>query len=156
MATSEAPAMSAFALRNLEAKHEKILKELSRVAANRKCVDCDNIVRNLNHLDLRLGDPLLLALAAYANACFSCSAGSAVCDYIIRRFRLHRVWRPSVSLLFYFFRSHRLPLHSLKLFVFCLLCSRQYGHRVKGISMSKFSKEEIAELQNGGNEVRKN
>lgn len=36
----------------------------------------------------------------------------------------------------------------------CLLCSRQYGHRVKGISMSKFSKEEIAELQNGGNEVR--
>ena len=36
--------MSAFALRNLEAKHEKILKELSRVAANRRCVDCDNIV----------------------------------------------------------------------------------------------------------------
>ena len=121
MATSEAPAMSAFALRNLEAKHEKILKELSRVAANRKCVDCDNIVRNLNHLDLRLGDPLLLALAAYANACFSCSAGSAVCDYIIRRFRLHRVWRPSVSLLFYFFRSHRLPLHSLNCLYF--VCS---------------------------------
>ena len=31
--------------------------------------------------------------------------------------------------------------------------SRQYGHRVKGISMSKFSKEEIESLQAGGNAV---
>ena len=35
--------MSSFTQRNLEAKHEKIVKELSRVAANRRCIDCDNM-----------------------------------------------------------------------------------------------------------------
>lgn len=45
---AEVPAMSAFQQKSLEAKNEKILKELSRVDANRRCVDCDNIVRNIN------------------------------------------------------------------------------------------------------------
>lgn len=31
--------------------------------------------------------------------------------------------------------------------------SRQFGHRVKGITMSSFKAEEIAALQAGGNEV---
>jgi hypothetical protein len=45
---AEVPTMSAFQQKNLEAKNEKILKEISRVAANRRCVDCDNIVRIIN------------------------------------------------------------------------------------------------------------
>lgn len=151
---AEVPAMSAFQQKSLEAKHDKILKELSRVAANRRCVDCDNIVRIINQLDYKvLGNPLLLVHLARAHAFFACSTGSAICYYIICRFRLHRVWRPSVS--FPCFRQLPRPIFELELMcITSLLCSRQYGHRVKGISMSKFSKEEIAEIQTGGNEVR--
>ncbi|KAH7618963.1 putative ADP-ribosylation factor GTPase-activating protein AGD14 [Nannochloris sp. 'desiccata'] len=90
---AEVPAMSAFQQKSLEAKHDKILKELSRVAANRRCVDCDNI------------GPQYVITSYAVFVCTACGG-------------LHR----------------------------------QYGHRVKGISMSKFSKEEIAEIQTGGNE----
>lgn len=36
---------------------------------------------------------------------------------------------------------------------FCTPCSRQFGHRVKGISMSTFTAEEVEALKNGGNQV---
>ena len=32
-------------------------------------------------------------------------------------------------------------------------CSREFTHRVKSVSMSKFSSQEVANLENGGNEV---
>lgn len=33
-------------------------------------------------------------------------------------------------------------------------CSRQFGHRVKGVSMSTFKKDEVETLRQSGNEVR--
>ena len=35
-----------------------------------------------------------------------------------------------------------------------LICSREFGHRVKGISLSKFTPEEVEALTTGGNAVR--
>lgn len=35
----------------------------------------------------------------------------------------------------------------------CVHCSRQFGHRVKGVSMSSFKPDEIKALQEGGNGV---
>ena len=52
--------LSAFAQKNLDAKHEKILKELTRVNANRRCADCDNMVRK--HVAKSHGRSLALAL----------------------------------------------------------------------------------------------
>lgn len=34
-----------------------------------------------------------------------------------------------------------------------LLCSREFTHRVKSVSMSKFTSQEVEALQNGGNQV---
>ena len=36
----------------------------------------------------------------------------------------------------------------------CLgLCSREFSHRIKSISMAKFNAAEVSALQGGGNEV---
>lgn len=56
----------------------------------------------------------------------------------------------------------RLYVLSLKLFnllgldvlVFFALCSREFTHRVKSVSMAKFTSQEVDSLQKGGNQVR--
>ena len=35
----------------------------------------------------------------------------------------------------------------------CMLYSREFTHRVKSVSMSKFTSQEVEALQNGGNQV---
>lgn len=78
----------------LEAKHEKILKELARRPDNKRCVNCD-------------------------------TTGPS---YVVTNFNI---------------------------FV-CTVCGgvhRQFGHRVKGITMASFKSDEIAALQSGGNEA---
>lgn len=38
------------------------------------------------------------------------------------------------------------------LFIF-MVCSREFTHRVKSVSMSKFTSQEVEALQKGGNQV---
>lgn len=33
-------------------------------------------------------------------------------------------------------------------------CSREFTHRVKSVSMAKFTSQEVEALQNGGNQVK--
>lgn len=49
-------------------------------------------------------------------------------------------------------RSHIRSLFDLN---FRPMCSREFGHRVKGISVSRFTPEEAAALEEGGNGVRR-
>ena len=35
----------------------------------------------------------------------------------------------------------------------CLISSREFTHRVKSVSMAKFSAQEVSALQEGGNQV---
>jgi len=39
------------------------------------------------------------------------------------------------------------------MFIF-IACSREFTHRVKSVSMAKFTSQEVDALQNGGNQVK--
>lgn len=39
------------------------------------------------------------------------------------------------------------------IFLFCSCCSREFTHRVKSVSMAKFTSQEVDALQKGGNQV---
>eukprot|EP00873_Tetraselmis_striata_P040621 jgi/Tetstr1/460885/TSEL_006042.t1 len=76
----------------LEAKHEKILRALSRQPENKRCINCETLGPGYVVMDLRI---------------FVCTS--------------------------------------------CAGIHRNYGHRVKSISMATFTPQEITNMQNGGN-----
>jgi len=41
----------------------------------------------------------------------------------------------------------------MHVFLFVYICSREFTHRVKSVSMAKFTADEVSALRAGGNEV---
>lgn len=125
--------------RALEAKHEKILKELVRRPENKRCADCDTTVRVKMAVLVLCSHPRRLLWSQTR------ATGSIVCRDQLQHLCVHRLRRRSVR--------------DFDVFLVSPTCytgaphSRQFGHRVKGITMASFKPEEIAALQAGGNQV---
>lgn len=90
----------------------------------------------------------------YSKDLFNIGAGSSICLHHFLDLRLHALQRHSVSpsltpssssSQFQFFSS---------LVLFLITYSREFTHRVKSVSMSKFTSQEVEVLQNGGNQVK--
>lgn len=62
--------------KNLEAKHEKIIKDLLRLGDNRRCVDCDSIVSMVPMIGLSNVDSAFIVLLLFKTVCSS--AGTAI------------------------------------------------------------------------------
>lgn len=147
--------------KNLDAKHDKILKSLLRLPDNRRCAVCDTLVRTLKceirtvarsavsaheHLMRDHADRRDRNMWSWTSQCL-CARSAAASSKSFRPSRMqsipmipandakheHIAWTPQKRL----FGN----------------CSRQFNHRCKGISMASFKPEEIRGLENGGNGV---
>ena len=142
------------ASRNLEAKHDKILKALLRLPDNRKCAVCDTLVGQADPPE------------------FSTFLGTLHSSGAVRRShvycRVHNTsWLISAPLFAQtaaaFSTSPPISLHKQSctykrhergvISKSVLGCSRQFNHRTKGVSMATFKPEEIRALEEGGNGV---
>ena len=98
--------------RNLDAKHEKVLKGLLKQPDNRRCINCETLVSHPDHpaRDKSLG-PGDFSLD-YSIRCLSSiwfAAGPAICGHELQHLCVHGVQRSAVSLCpihahFYFLR----------------------------------------------------
>lgn len=88
-----------------EKKTEEQLKALLRLPANKRCVNCDSLVRDLGgqtieitqrSLEQRAGAP---SRSPQTISPPPLSAGPPVCCFWLQRVRMHRVQRRAVSLL---------------------------------------------------------
>lgn len=149
-----------------EAKLEKQVKDLLRQGANKTCINCDNkacctcegavavdMLACMVDGDLRPGFTFDIRVASYlcrVPSMRSCplmslhaqraAEYSKYCLAFCRRGAVLSI----VRAVFATFVPTR-PLLPLR--------SRQFGHRVKGVSMSSFKSEEVEALKKGGNEV---
>jgi hypothetical protein len=83
-----------------------------------------------------------------------CRTGSSICLLELFYLYLYTVQWNSVSifLLRTFLKWDSLGVLLLNLATYTG-CSREFTHRVKSVSMSKFTSQEVENLENGGNEV---
>lgn len=135
----------------LEAKHDKILKGLLRQPDNKRCINCETLVREScvrwlschpEHPAASLTDQPFVELSRDHNMQWQiCKFSYVQCA---AEFSKPECYNKSCCLNSWLRRCSQQ----------CLFCSRQFSHRVKGLSTSTFKPEEIKALEAGGNRVR--
>lgn len=76
--------------RALEAKHEKILKELVRRPENKRCADCDTTVRAWMRVYVHIASHSSIWIL------FAPRTGSIICRDQLQYLCVHRLWRRPV------------------------------------------------------------
>ena len=132
----------------LESKHDKILKSLLRQPDNKRCINCETLVCNqparpaigfniiwwikftLLTLQMCRAHSMLYPICRFSSAQYAAECSKFACHQYVCAGRLS-------------------GLNS----GYCFACSRQFSHRVKGLSTSTFKPEEIKALEAGGNRV---
>ncbi|KAJ0014440.1 hypothetical protein Pint_20792 [Pistacia integerrima] len=128
--------------RKEEERNEKIIRGLMKLPPNRRCINCNSLLKGL-----------VLKVCLVAEKVWKDGGiwRSAICLYQFLDFCLHDLQWDTVRKL-----SANVPLILLNLHVlfliFLVTYSREFTHRVKSVSMSKFSSQEVEALQNGGNQ----
>ncbi|KAG6520508.1 hypothetical protein ZIOFF_017564 [Zingiber officinale] len=115
-------------------KNERAIRELLKLPANRRCINCNSLCpvtfhcRDLNMYAQISGHSYVLIAAEYSKFCLFVFFGFVI-------------------LLFSSIASMQIAIEMQSIRQF-----REFTHRVKSISMAKFSSEEVSSLQQGGNE----
>ncbi|MQL89510.1 hypothetical protein Taro_022070 [Colocasia esculenta] len=124
-------------------RNEKIIRGLLKLPANRRCINCNSL------------GPQYVCTNFWTFICTNCSGIHIGCkdddDECLKRRANNIIHKPVIIRLIIFFTF--LPLFIFMRFL--KYCSREFTHRVKSVSMAKFTSQEVNALQEGGNEVLK-
>ena len=135
------------------ARAEKQLKELLKLPANKRCADCVGTGSLVSRHHCARA-PVHSIRQAHSR--LKRLAGAAVCLRQLQHVRLHELRYRSVRPRTPLCRNPSVRSFDGRARLRCCAASRSraLNHRVKGVSMSTFTLEEVAKLQAGGNEVR--